>query len=170
MRLKENQAAKTLWRKRWEKWEKHIKHGPGSLVDKKFPGKKTRDLTREENIILMREYYLHSKPAHARSAKKMRNKLWNLYLHRYGKICACCGEEDKRFLTIEHINGGGNKHRKAFPGGVDRIIRQLRDLKWPEGYATLCMNCNFGKWRNGGTCPHVSDIVDKETNATPTIG
>jgi hypothetical protein len=30
----------------------------------------------------------------------------------YGKACACCGEDRVKFLTIDHTNGGGNKHRK----------------------------------------------------------
>lgn len=132
-------------------------HGAGSIVDSLFPGKRTRDLTREENLVLMREYYSRTKVQHLVIMRRMRNKLWNLYLNRYGKICACCGESDKRFLTIEHLKGGGSAHRKAYPGGADRIIRQLRKAGWPEGYATLCMNCNFGKWRNGGTCPHITD-------------
>ncbi|MBA7683673.1 hypothetical protein ES703_92053 [subsurface metagenome] len=26
--------------------------------------------------------------------------------------CACCGESEVRFLTIDHINGNGSEHRK----------------------------------------------------------
>jgi hypothetical protein len=25
---------------------------------------------------------------------------------------------------------------------------------FPKGFQTLCMNCNWGKYRNGGQCPH----------------
>jgi hypothetical protein len=87
--------------------------------------------------------------------KRCKERLWDLFFHRYGNKCLCCGETNRAFLTIEHLNGGSRKHRKYFPGGVERIIRNIRDNGWPEGYATLCINCNFGKWRMGGTCPHV---------------
>src|SRR5262245_47553294 len=30
----------------------------------------------------------------------------------YGTECACCGETHIEFLGIDHINGGGHKHRK----------------------------------------------------------
>lgn len=79
-------------------------------------------------------------------------------------------------MTIEHLDGGGSKHRKDLPGGVERIIRDIRNRGWPEGYATLCMNCNFAKWRKG-VCPHVVkkareflieiSEMQKEFDATP---
>jgi hypothetical protein len=25
---------------------------------------------------------------------------------------------------------------------------------YPEGFQVLCMNCNWGRYRNGGVCPH----------------
>src|SRR3990167_4100247 len=28
-------------------------------------------------------------------------------------MCACCGETELDFLTIDHINGGGRKHREV---------------------------------------------------------
>ena len=33
-------------------------------------------------------------------------------IKEYGKKCRCCGVIEIEFLTIDHINGGGNKHRK----------------------------------------------------------
>lgn len=33
-------------------------------------------------------------------------------IHAYGGACACCGESREPFLAIDHIAGGGNKHRK----------------------------------------------------------
>src|ERR1700690_1237472 len=29
-----------------------------------------------------------------------------------GYVCACCGEMEKAFLTLDHLNNDGNKHRK----------------------------------------------------------
>lgn len=72
-------------------------------------------------------------------------------LEHYGLKCECCGEEIYEFLTIDHINGGGNKHKKEI--GKKVIYKWLIDNDFPEGYRTLCYNCNcsIGHY---GYCPH----------------
>ena len=42
-------------------------------------------------------------------------------LAHYGGECACCGEKRTEFLAIDHINGGGIKHRKE----IDRKSTRL---------------------------------------------
>lgn len=64
--------------------------------------------------------------------------------------CSCCGETETDFLTIDHIAGGGNKHRKEV-GGIFTIW--LRKQGYPEGYRVLCFNCNIARGLFG-TCPH----------------
>lgn len=71
----------------------------------------------------------------------------------YGGNCVCCGEDTIEFLTVDHINGGGTKHRKRLGGGA-RLYRWIVKNKFPPGYQTLCMNCNLGKHLGNGTCPH----------------
>ena len=73
--------------------------------------------------------------------------------------CACCGESIYDFLAIDHINGGGNAHRKAVTKGhgSTEFYRWLIKNNLPEGYQVLCHNCNYGKWRNNGVCPHKSN-------------
>ena len=79
-------------------------------------------------------------------------------LDAYGRQCACCGEDNERFLEIDHIDNGGNRHRKqlksANGGRHYSFYRWLRENGYPAGYQTLCSNCNIGKYRNGGFCPH----------------
>jgi hypothetical protein len=72
----------------------------------------------------------------------------------YGGYCACCYETELVFLTIDHINGGGNKHRQSLglKGGMD-FYRWLRKQGYPDGFQVLCMNCQWGK-RYNGICPH----------------
>lgn len=74
--------------------------------------------------------------------------------NRYGgPRCVCCGEDLIGFLTLDHINGDGNKWRREDP----RSIKQyswLRDKGYPEGFQVLCYNCNCGRDKNGGICPH----------------
>lgn len=73
----------------------------------------------------------------------------------YGGKCACCGEATEAFLSIDHVNNDGAKMRRA---GIHRAGAQfyqwLRLQGFPEGFQLLCMNCNVGKHRNGGVCPH----------------
>ena len=78
-------------------------------------------------------------------------KCKKLVFEYYGKKCACCGEDEIIFLTIDHINGGGTKHRKRIG---NKINRWLVSRKFPEGFQTLCFNCNWGKHINNGICPH----------------
>jgi hypothetical protein len=94
-------------------------------------------------------------------AKKGSN--WRLrieFLREYGNECACCGEFLPEFLSVDHINNDGEKHRQTlspndYRGGNGRdVIRDLKRRGWPkEDYQILCYNCNFAKgWY--GECPH----------------
>ena len=68
--------------------------------------------------------------------------------------CACCGEDCEYFLTIDHKNGGGNKHRRKLklPSG-NRFYLWLKQNEFPDGYDVLCFNCNGAKGIFG-ICPH----------------
>jgi len=65
--------------------------------------------------------------------------------------CACCGESENHFLAIDHINGGGNNHRKT--EGYQDIFPWLSVNKFPLGFQVLCHNCNMAKGFYG-RCPH----------------
>jgi hypothetical protein len=76
-------------------------------------------------------------------------KLKTEVLIHYGNgKCACvkCGYSDIRALSIDHINGYGNHHRRTdgLGGGTD-TYRWLKKNNYPNGYQTLCMNCQFLK-------------------------
>ena len=68
----------------------------------------------------------------------------------YGLSCACCSENTYEFLSIDHINGGGRKHYLSIKMPM---YRWLIKNKFPDGFRTLCYNCNFclGHY---GYCPH----------------
>ena len=85
-----------------------------------------------------------------------RNRLLKIeIMSHYGTICGCCGESHIEFLTIDHINGGGNKHRREVGlHGGRRFYKWLKDNNWPDGFRVLCMNCNFSLGQYG-CCPHV---------------
>lgn len=86
-------------------------------------------------------------------------KLREFAIAFYGGLCACCGEKELAFLCIDHINGGGNQHRKTMKTD---IYRWLKRQGWPVGdFQVLCHNCNFGKATHG-VCPHQGK-ADAET-------
>ena len=64
-----------------------------------------------------------------------------------GCRCVECGIEDIDVLTIDHINGGGNKHRKelGLSSGGSQFYKILRKQNFPgkDKYRVLCFNCQF---------------------------
>lgn len=73
-----------------------------------------------------------------------------------GYKCACCGESERLFLSIDHIDNNGAEERKSglYSGSGYSFYRWLRKSGFPAGYQVLCMNCQVGKHKNGGVCPH----------------
>jgi hypothetical protein len=68
-----------------------------------------------------------------------------LFSHYGGYVCVKCGNTDERVLTIDHVNGGGNKHRKEIGKGGYSFYLWLRQNGYPSGFQILCMNCQFIK-------------------------
>jgi len=82
----------------------------------------------------------------ARAASRAKRKA---VLARYGGKCACCDEDEYEFLTIDHINGGGTRHRAS---DGRKIVRFLIKNGYPEGFRVLCWNCNSAIGLHG-RCP-----------------
>ena len=83
-------------------------------------------------------------------------------LQVYGGECACCGESEPAFLTIDHVLGTGARERAALwgrehGGGGLPFYRWLKRSGFPQDgrYRVLCMNCNLAI-HNLGECPHVT--------------
>lgn len=61
-----------------------------------------------------------------------------------GRKCALCGCEEERWLTIDHIHGGGvQDYKNRNVGCVRRDILKNPDAK--KKYRTLCFNCNCSR-------------------------
>ena len=87
--------------------------------------------------------------------KRYRDKIRYQVFDVYGKTCSCCGEDRLEVLTIDHVNGGGNNHRREVGAGSS-FYKWLHKNGFPKGdYRTLCRNCNQAK-HTYGTCPHQS--------------
>lgn len=60
--------------------------------------------------------------------------------------CVMCGFSDVKALSIDHINGGGTRERLNNPNLKGRsVYHYLNKMEFPDGYQTLCMNCQFIK-------------------------
>lgn len=79
----------------------------------------------------------------------------------YGRVCACCGEDNVFLLTLDHVNGDGSDHRRLLSGqGVKvpqgvQFYRHLRRREWPNDppLRVMCGTCNRGVWRFPDGCP-----------------
>ena len=98
----------------------------------------------------------HCRPCRSLVVKLWKHKLRADTIEHYGGKCACCGESEPSFLTIDHINGNGNAHRKEIGRGSVLMYKWLKKNGWPEGYQVLCWNCNCARhlYQNAGVCPH----------------
>lgn len=90
---------------------------------------------------------------------KRRPLFRTMVFEAYGGFrCACCGETERKFLTLDHINNDGAQDRIKIAGkrtaaGFPTYQYLIRN-GFPPGYQVLCMNCNYGKRMNKGVCPH----------------
>jgi hypothetical protein len=103
-----------------------------------------------------------------------RARLKAMVFAHYGAICRCCGETEPLFLTLDHVNNDGAMHRRKISNGKARtsptgIYFDVIRRNFPADFQVLCYNCNCGRARNGGVCPHQSARLIKETSNTDAI-
>jgi hypothetical protein len=105
---------------------------------------------------LARKRYLRDKAernAYGRARHHERKLLIVKYYSNGTNRCACCGESHIEFLTIDHINGNGNKHRKELKLYGGKFYSWIIRNHFPMGYRVLCHNCNMALGLLG-YCPH----------------
>lgn len=118
-----------------------------------------REYNREYRRTHRERFRERSRAAYVRLRESNLRRTFQLRLQslrHYGgnpPSCACCGETELEFLSIDHKNGGGGKHRKQVGSGVT-FHYWLRRNGFPNGYQILCHNCNQAKGYYGG-CPHM---------------
>ncbi len=115
-----------------------------------------------DNWLHYQEYH-RKYAAENRKQKNLNNIKYNRkikleVLSHYGgapPVCACCGEAAMEFLSIDHIKGGGSRHRREL--NRSNLYGYLKKTGYPDGYRVLCMNCNFALG-HFGYCPHGGEI------------
>lgn len=136
----------------------HPLDGPGSNVDI-YHASGGRIIRRCRTCA--KEYYQGNKSTELVKAQKTaqqiryRAKSNAEALAHYGGECVCCGESNPLFLTFDHKNNDGGKHRSLFSRGMYSYFRMHG---YPDDIQLMCFNCNCGRNRNGGICPHVGAV------------
>ena len=102
-----------------------------------------------ESNKLSHDWYIKHKEERRYRLRDTRYQLKLEVLSHYSngtKRCVRCGESRPACLSIDHINGGGTKHRaEVVKASGNGFYRWLRKNNFPQGYQTLCMNCQFVK-------------------------
>ena len=57
--------------------------------------------------------------------------------------CSECGEGRFDCLTVDHVYGGGTKHKKELRRSGIEFYSWVIKNGFPDGFRVLCMNCQF---------------------------
>lgn len=97
------------------------------------------------------------RPCHTAQNKLLNDGVKLEVFRHYSKgdpKCACCGETNVLFLTMDHVDGDGSYHRKTLKlASGSSTYYWLRRNGYPDGFQVLCWNCQHGKFVYG-VCPH----------------
>lgn len=118
------------------------------------------------------EILAHKADLKAKKDKRLRRLKDETYAAYGGAVCRCCGEREPTFLSIDHVDNDGYLHRKEIPkvnGGYSMYV-WLKRQGFPPGFQILCMNCQVGKHRNGGVCPHQRTCDGQGASPYPQAG
>ncbi len=110
-----------------------------------------RIVSKESKLTYQARYRENNREKLREAATARRRAMRKQVFDHYGNICVSCGFADHRALQIDHIYNDGAKERKSLGGQnvsgwrfYDYLIKQ----GLPEGYQTLCANCNMIKQLN----------------------
>jgi hypothetical protein len=80
-----------------------------------------------------------------------------LVINHYGGKCVCCQQSDMDVLSLDHVHGGGTKHRREVGSG-SKFYRWVEKNNFPPGLQVKCLNCNISAGLYG-ECPHVKSSL-----------
>lgn len=151
-----------------EKHRQSVRTFRAKNPDKVREGYDKRNARRRElyrtNEEIREESKARSRAAMPDVQKTRRLKLKEEVFSHYGKQCACCGETEESFLTIDHVNNDGAEHRRLRGRGTGAAIYlDIIRRGFPPDFEIACYNCNCGRAKTKGVCAHkrrgVSDVA-----------
>jgi len=95
-------------------------------------------------LKMRRQWHKDNRVTEAAYNRTKYKQLKDAVMSHYGGSCAVCGITDLAFLTIDHIDGGGKKHRKEI--GRDKMYEWTVKNDFPPGFQVLCWNHNWLKY------------------------
>lgn len=95
---------------------------------------------RESALEYARNYYEQNKDKRRQQINNKRKEIIAQIFELLGNECTKCSFANKIALQIDHLNGGGYKHRRIKGGGMSYYKDILKNIK---NYQLLCANCNF---------------------------
>jgi hypothetical protein len=125
-----------------EQKKQYYRDNAEHLLTKKTEYWHTNKSKISERVAKWREQNKH---ALVSKSKQYRKSIIEAALLALGGVCQICGESEKEFLTIDHINDDGNKERHMGSLGWKRKI--LDGTFDKSRYQVLCHNCNVGRYR-----------------------
>jgi hypothetical protein len=129
--------------------------------------RKSHRTHRVQELEYTRKWRQENPGVNAIHCKSQRDRLLAEVIEAYGGICSCrrCDEVRPLFLTIDHVNNDGAAERRGLGDGPSpkskkgragvNFYRWLKKNGFPrDRYRLMCFNCNCGRARNKGVCPH----------------
>lgn len=142
------------------KWAKENRTKKRKIENKYWSLEENRERRRKLHKIYREK---NKEKINARQREQFQERRMLCLIHYSGNPpkCACCGETIIEFLTIDHINNDGYKHRQKImrkkgkcPSGTWLWYWLIKN-NFPEGFQVLCWNCNCGRDKtNDKVCPH----------------
>lgn len=138
-RYQENREERLIWHKENYKnnIEKYKKQSHKYYLNHK-----------EERMKKSDEYYkTHKEQVHKRNKERSKEVRLKVLTHYGNGKCACvgCGYSIFDALDLDHINNNGAENRPKYGYSWGTFWRSLVKNNYPEGYQTLCRNCNWLK-------------------------
>ncbi len=150
--------------KELEEMIEHYKHliaiGDMTPTERVYLAKRRRDLwwgirqrSRGFPHAIQQKIYRSAHPERVleqwyRQRDKLQKRKVEVMTHYGNGKCACvrCSFDDIRALSIDHIDGGGSRQRQENKlRSSSSFYAWLKTQGYPNGYQTLCMNCNWIK-------------------------
>lgn len=152
--IRENRDSLKVSRARWYQEnrdrilrQKHIYNAENAVRISEAGKKRRRECPEKAAAAYKRtrEWSQKNKEAVLAKSKERRQEIVDGVLDLLGPSCSDCGEKEREFLTVDHVNADGREERGRGSIGWKRAL--LRGVSDPSRYRVLCHNCNQARYR-----------------------